>query len=381
MSQHTPSLTDELTSTGAFQTDHGALKFTDVLLLILDGVLFIYTGWRSYHFLSGSMPDGMEIMGLVGLWGLDIGVVVWSLVWIFGSAEKYQDWTAMAFFLIDLIGVVLTTLTDSLTFSSPDGTMTATLQGIAAPAIPLIVVANVIAGFIYHMTSPRVRLQRERRKTEAEYRRKMDGLDKMERDLVYTENYLLARQEQLDKAEVLSELKIRQDAVEHATRAKLRDGVGMQSQAKKLGGVPQDNNDKLAGLISKLNRATPDGAPDQPAPANHNQPAASQATAPEPVLVSYVPFIARLACQFNDHTVTVGDALEAGQTPDGNFLVRRAGEDEPFACLSLYDLGRLMSGKEEDLGMTEMEQQLVPAKVRANGNGNGAHPGNTESPT
>jgi len=190
------SLTDELTG-NSIQTDHGGLTFADVMVLILDAVLFIYTGWRSYHFLSNSVPDGMQVMALVGLWGLDIGMVIWSLVWIFGSTEKYQDWISMSFFLIDMTGVILTSLTDSLSFSNPNNTMTAMLQGIAAPVIPLVVVANVVAGFIYHMTAPKTRARRDARRAAANYRRKMEEIAKEQRDLEYAESLLMAKQETL----------------------------------------------------------------------------------------------------------------------------------------------------------------------------------------
>ncbi|GAB1470246.1 hypothetical protein MASR2M66_11230 [Chloroflexota bacterium] len=263
----TTSLTDELTGKGGIQTDHDGFTFSDLAVIALDAVLFIYTAWRSYHFLTDSVPDGMQIMALVGLWGLDIGMVIWSLVWMFGSTEKYQDWTAMAFFLIDLAGVVLTSLTDSLSFSSPDGSMTGMLQGIAAPAIPLIVVANVIAGFIYHMTSPKTRAQRDSRKAAAEHRRKMEEVSKMERDLIYAESYILAKQETLEKAQLLAEIKVAQDAVEQATRAKLRDQVGVHSAA--LSGKKNDEaNQELTGLKAKLaalKAALAPGAPADPA--------------------------------------------------------------------------------------------------------------------
>lgn len=278
----TTSLTDELTGKGGIQTDHDGFTFSDLAVLLLDAVLFIYTGWRSYHFLTDSVPDDMQIMALVGLWGLDIGMVIWSLVWMFGSTEKYQDWTAMAFFLIDLTGVILTSLTDSLSFSSPDGSMTGMLQGIAAPAIPLIVVANVVAGFIYHMTSPKTRAQRDNRKAAAEHRRKMEEVGKMERDLIYAESYILAKQETLEKAQLLAEIKVAQDAVEQATRAKLRDQVGVHNAA--LGNKKNDEGnqelnglkDKLAALKAALTNITTapasPPAPQQPAPVPAPQP-------------------------------------------------------------------------------------------------------------
>jgi hypothetical protein len=225
------SLTDELTGKG-IQTDHGGLTFTDLAVLLLDAVLFIYTAWRSYHFLSSSVPDDMQIMAMIGLWGLDVGMIIWSLVWIFGSTEKYQDWIAMSFFLIDMTGVVLTSLTDSLMFSNPNNAMTEMLQGIAAPAIPLIVVANVVAGFIYHMTAPSTRARRDARRAEADYRRKMEEIAKEQRDLAYAESLLMAKQESLDKATILAEIRVTQAALEQATRAKLHDLVGIHNTAK-----------------------------------------------------------------------------------------------------------------------------------------------------
>ena len=45
------SLTDELTGNTAIQTDHGALGFGDLVVMLLDAVLLIYTAWRSYDFL------------------------------------------------------------------------------------------------------------------------------------------------------------------------------------------------------------------------------------------------------------------------------------------------------------------------------------------
>lgn len=289
------SLTDELTGTNIIQTDHDGFTFTDLAVLLLDAVLFIYTAWRSYHFLSSSVPDDMAIMAMIGLWGLDIGMIIWSLVWIFGSTEKYQDWTAMAFFLIDLAGVVLTSLTDSLLFSDPDGSMTAMLQGIAAPAIPLIVVANVIAGFIYHMTSPQTRARRDARRAAAEYRRKMENITKEKRDLVYAENLIMAKQETLDKATLLAEIKVAQDALEQATRAKLRDQVGIHNAAK---GKAEEKKDENAGLAQKLEglkealkslNEKPDTAPaalpPAPVPAQPNEtPAPPQADASPIVL-------------------------------------------------------------------------------------------------
>lgn len=235
------SLTNELT--GGIQTDHGGLGIGDLIVILLDLVLLIYTGFRSYDFLSNTVPSDWQILALVGLWGLDIGAIAWSLVWIFGSTEKYQDWVSMTFFVIDLVGVVLTSLTDSLMYGAEGKAMTETLTGVAVVVIPLVVVLNVVAGFIYHMTSPATKEQRANRRAEAKHRQKMRELYRMEQDLQYAEEYLLKRQDTLDKSTLLAQMKIQQDAIEKVTRAALRDRTGGAE------GV----NDKLAALKELLN--------------------------------------------------------------------------------------------------------------------------------
>ena len=217
-------------------------------------MLLIYTAWRSYDFLSTTVPSGFEILGLVGLWGLDIGAVAWSLVWIFGSSTKYQDWTSMAFFIIDLAGVILTSITDSLMYGAKDSAMTDVLSGITSAPIPLVVVANVVAGFIYHMTSPETKARREERKAEAAHKEKMSEITAMERDLLYAESYLLAKQDTLDKAVLLAEIKKSQDAVEKSTRDSLRDQIGIRNAASNGSDGVSNKVDELKARLAEMTK-------------------------------------------------------------------------------------------------------------------------------
>ena len=231
-------------------TDHGDLTFGDIIVLILDAVLLIYTGWRSYDFLTTSVPAGYELLALVGLWGLDIGALAWSLVWIFGSATKYQDWTSMFFFVFDLAGVILTSLTDSLMYGQADSALSKMLGGIAVVVVPLIVVANAVAGFIYHMTSPQTSERRAKRKADNEHRQKMSEVSKLERDLQYAESFILARQEVLDKSVALAQIKMLQDQTEREMRMALRDQTGIHGltpQAK-----TDDHTDRLLALRKRI---------------------------------------------------------------------------------------------------------------------------------
>lgn len=254
-------------------TDHGGLTFGDVIVLILDAVLLIYTGWRSYDFLTTSVPAGYELLALVGLWGLDIGAVAWSLVWIFGSATKYQDWTSMFFFVFDLMGVILTSLTDSLMYGQADSALSEMLGGIAVVVVPLIVVANAVAGFIYHMTSPQTKERRTLRRSENEHREKMQEVSKLERDLQYAESFILARQEVLDKSVALAQIKMLQDQVEREMRLALRDQTGIHGLSPQMNG--DDGKERLLSLRNRIETlrnqakgidASPEQKIDTPAP-------------------------------------------------------------------------------------------------------------------
>ncbi len=356
---NTTTLTDELTGKSGIQTDHGGIDIGDIIVLLLDAVLLIYTAWRSYDFLSTTVPSGFEILGLVGLWGLDIGAIAWSLVWIFGSSTKYQDWTSMAFFLLDLAGVILTSLTDSLMYGAKDGAMTNVLSGVSTVAIPLIVVANVVAGFIYHMTSPRTKAMREERAAEAEHRRKMGEIAAMERDLLYAEAYLLAKQDTLDKAVLLAEIKKSQDAVEKSTRDSLRDQVGIRTAATSKAGEKMDElKTRLAEMTKKLTAPKTDETP---------APEISQSPAPQENLIpilqippaDLIRFPAQISCNLGGQTIQAGDELTAKKNVD-RYDIGRPNALNAFANVS-----------EEDFKVLHNGLPLIPEMALVKGNGHG----------
>jgi hypothetical protein len=74
----------------------------------------------------------------------------------------------------------------------------------------------------------------------------------MEREMAYTESYLLTKQEALEKSVLLAEIKTAQDALEKATRAKLRDQIGIQQKASALTGGNGNGEDKLAAMKNRL---------------------------------------------------------------------------------------------------------------------------------
>jgi hypothetical protein len=401
---NTSTLTDELTGKAGIQTDHGGIGIGDLIVLLLDAVLLIYTAWRSYDFLTTTVPTGFEILGLVGLWGLDIGAVAWSLVWIFGSSSKYQDWTSMTFFIIDLAGVILTSMTDSMMYGAKDGAMTGVLSGVATVAIPLVVVSNVVAGFIYHMTSPETKARRGERKADALHREKMSEITAMERDLLYAESYLLAKQDTLDKAVLLAEIKKSQDAVEKSTRDSLRDQIGIRKAASTGGGVSSNIDEmrtRLAEMAKKLIEPNADETPAEkllvptsesvptqtPQSDTKTQTKNNDESRPEPTYhpISYQPvnsgnvpqasimpilqilatpvnheliqFTSRIACTLSGQMINVGDALVAKKNAD-RYDIGKPNEQYAFANVSEEDFKTLRDGP---LNMPE------PVIVKGNG--------------
>ena len=232
-----------------WETDHGGITLGDVMVLIFDGILLIYTAWRSFDLLSGTVPEGMEIMAVVGLVGLDIGAVLWSLVWIFGSATKYQDWIAMTFFIIDISGVILTSLTDSLLYGDSDGVMFKMLEPVAMILIPAIILGNVVAGFIYHMTSPDTRARRAHRKIQEKEARLSEKIRENKMLLQHTQNALLQRQQEVQQGQVLAKIKINLDALERGVNNTLTGGAHVDEALGQLG-IPQNNANMAAYMPS-----------------------------------------------------------------------------------------------------------------------------------
>jgi hypothetical protein len=358
----TTTLTDELTGKSGIHTDHDGIDIGDIIVLLLDAVLLIYTAWRSYDFLSTTVPSGFEILGLVGLWGLDIGAIAWSLVWIFGSSTKYQDWTSMAFFILDLTGVILTSLTDSLMYGAEDGAMTDVLSSVSTIAIPLIVVANVVAGFIYHMTSPRTKAMREERAAEAAHREKMSEIAAMERDLVYAESYLLAKQDTLDKAVLLAEIKKSQDAVEKSTRDSLRDQVGIRNAANSSAGGKMDElKARLAEMTKKLTTPKAEETPTSETGQPINTPAPQESLIPNLQIppTDLMRFPSKISCSLGGQTIHAGDELTAKKNAD-RYDIGKPNTLNAFANVSEEDFNTLRNGL-----------PLIPEMALVKGNGHG----------
>lgn len=245
----------------AARDDHGGFNFGDLLVLVLDLVLLIYTGYRSWHFLSGSVADEFQIMALVGLWGLDIGAVFWSLTWIFGSTTKFQNWTSMGMFVVDIIGVFLTSIVDTLAYGNGVDTMPAIIKTMTWFGIPIIIGLNVLAGFIYHMTSPDTRRRRAIREMDEEMAQQKEKGDlelrRMNMQLYQAQEYTQKRAEMLVAFAGIAEQNQAMKQIEDQMMAKLNTLGGLDNMLTGSGLAPTPLTTKPAApsvndLIQKV---------------------------------------------------------------------------------------------------------------------------------
>jgi len=213
------------------EEDHGGFNLGDLIVILLDLVLLIYTGYRSWHFLSGSVASEFQILAIIGLWGLDIGMVAWSLVWIFGSATRFQNWASMGLFVVDMIGVFLTSIVDTLAYGNGDA-LPAVMKSLAWYGIPIIIGLNVLAGFIYHMTSPSTRKRRAERAQDEELSQQQEKGDlevrRMNMQLEQAQEYTTKRATMLVAFAEIAEQNITMSEIEAQMMARLNKAAGGQ---------------------------------------------------------------------------------------------------------------------------------------------------------
>lgn len=268
----TPSgnLWDKLLPT--VQTDHGGINGADVIVLIVDAILLLYTGYRSWHFLDGTFAgtgtaSEYAILAIIGLIGLDIGAVAWSLVWMFGSSTKWQDACAMTMFIVDVIGMTLTSMVDSLAGASAETPFL--LKTAALYGVPAIILLNVIVGVVYHMVSPSTQLGRELRRMRAAMKRKsaLAGIqyEENESQLTIAQKAIGQRQDMLTQQAKLADLARQLDALEHSVHQTLTDTDRQAPLTRKAESAPVADsaaNDKaIADLTARINALTAQLAP------------------------------------------------------------------------------------------------------------------------
>lgn len=223
-------------------------------LTLLGLGLLGFTIWRSWDFLSNTMPSDWTIISVMGLFGLDIGAVIWDNVYANHATNDRQESLASGLFLLDLSGMIVTAVVDSLLYSK-GVVMPDILKTVAFWVVPLIVVINVAGYFYYRRMDERAEGERQNRKSKTlalvQHYQALDDLeaDKRELDLMSTrqterEKYLLRKQQ-------LAEQDMRLQAMEHAMESASSRGTHVEEASEQL---EKDTVGKFRESVSRFLR-------------------------------------------------------------------------------------------------------------------------------
>lgn len=136
--------------------------------VIAVGFLTLVTGAFTYSYLARAVErmSIVEALGplkyvipLAGVIAFDLGAILWSMVWRSNASNDGQSKIARVMFIVDVIGMMLTTLAHFLDHNA----MPQILAELTPFAVATILVANVVAYFEYEDQSDAVRLAREYR--------------------------------------------------------------------------------------------------------------------------------------------------------------------------------------------------------------------------
>ncbi len=132
-------------------------KLGSILVLIVAGALMLYSASRTFHLLSLTLPAGQEVLGVIALAAFDLGLVAWTIVFLRGAEGGLQRGLALLLVLIDLCGVVVGFLGDTLLSAGQSGLLDKMGEGDKQTIIMLtamVIAVNIAGAVFYHLASP-----------------------------------------------------------------------------------------------------------------------------------------------------------------------------------------------------------------------------------
>ena len=235
------------------QTDHGGFTFGDFLVIVMTIGSTIFTSWKSYDILRHTMATGdsaYAVVAIGGLFFLDIGMVFWSLIWMFGSSTRFQDWLSLTMWGVDTLGVFLTVLADTFLYVGEAGEIVELVRQLVWWGIAPLAIGNLVAATVYHYTHPAVIRRRKERRMAAELELlRIEGeaeARRAELEVGLARDLVLRRREALEAYESLVDLHKRLEAIEQSLAAALL-GERTNGNFSLLQGMMGRNKKKAAG--------------------------------------------------------------------------------------------------------------------------------------
>lgn len=143
----------------------------DVLLVGFTIILAVFVGFRSYDFISKTLPPGWELVAYTGLAVLDGGFIIWALAIALSATNAVQMALSWTMWLLDGLGLALVVVADTFFYTQAGASTQAladTVSTLAAWMFPLMAILNAAAAILYKQFAPSVILSRRKRQKMAQ---------------------------------------------------------------------------------------------------------------------------------------------------------------------------------------------------------------------
>jgi hypothetical protein len=127
-------------------------KIGSIAVIILSGLLLIYSASRSLNFISMTLPANRQMLAWFGLAALDLGLVVWLMSFLHGSHGWQRPLAAIMVF-IDLVGAISIFSADTW-FEAGRAGLIATMTTDQVQGVVIVlcgIIACNIAGAVVHV--------------------------------------------------------------------------------------------------------------------------------------------------------------------------------------------------------------------------------------
>lgn len=127
-----------------------------IVIALLIMALMIYTATRTVHFLQGTFPPDMGYVAYLALAGFDGGIIGWTFFVSTAAEGPMQRGLSYIMIFVCLLGVVVTTVADTVIVSAQNGKglVPDYMAAIGVWGSIVIIVLNVVAGVCVHLLSP-----------------------------------------------------------------------------------------------------------------------------------------------------------------------------------------------------------------------------------
>ena len=217
----------------------------DWMLMGFTIVLAVFTAFRSFDFITKTLPEGWELIGYVGLFVLDGGFLIWAYAIATAATTPKQAFLAWLMWVLDGLGLAAVVLADTFLYTSPGASaeaLAAMVSTLAAWAFPLMAIVNAAGAILFKMDDPGLRLRRVLRakKTQLMYQKQLGELQAtLERlQALVASEIIRVRSEMADLKKALTEKKMELDALERELKMRQLAAIA-GANGKHKGASPQ----------------------------------------------------------------------------------------------------------------------------------------------